>query len=217
MPRSQWITRVILLISLATAPVLAAMPRVALVGLFPGKAVLEIGGERHVLAEGERSPEGVTLVRAGDASAVLSYRGEQREVALSRAVGGRYAEPERRTVRIARDGRGMYSTSGSINGRGARFLVDTGATLVAINRDDARRFGLDHEREGTRVLAETASGQTAAWRVRLDRVRVGEIELRNVAALVLDGTSPRTPLLGMSFLGRLSLREEGGMLLLEQR
>jgi len=215
--RRRWWTGGLVALLLASAPALATMPRVALVGLFPGKAVLEIGGERHVLAEGERSPEGVTLVHAREGSAVLSYRGQQREVALSRAVGGRYAEPERRTVRIARDGRGMYSTSGSINGRGVRFLVDTGATLVAINADHARRFGVDHEREGTRVVAETASGQSPAWRVRLDRVRVGEIELRGVPALVLDGSSPRTPLLGMSFLGRLSLREEGGLLLLEQR
>lgn len=209
--------KLLLVLTLACGPALAEMPRVALVGLFPGKAVLEIEGERHVLAEGERSPEGVTLVRAHEASAVLSYRGQRREVALSRAVGGRYAEPERRTVRIARDGRGMYSANGSINGLGASFLVDTGATLVAINRGDARRFGVDFEREGTRVMAETASGQAAAWRVRLDRVRVGEIELRDVPALVVDGRSPRTPLLGMSFLGRLSLREEGGLLLLEQR
>lgn len=207
----------LLVFALAFGPALAEMPRVALVGLFPGKAVLEIEGERHVLAEGERSPEGVTLERVGDGGATLSYRGQQREVTLSRAVGGRYAEPERRSVRIGRDDRGMYTTSGSINGRGVRFLVDTGATLVAINRDDARRFGIDYEREGTRVVAETASGQTAAWRLRVDRVRVGEIELRDVPALVLDGTSPRTPLLGMSFLGRLSMREERGLLLLEKR
>ncbi|UEX78959.1 retropepsin-like aspartic protease family protein [Spiribacter halobius] len=206
-----------LALAFAVAATAADLPRVALVGLFPGKAVLEIEGERYVLAEGERSPEGITLIQAGEGSAVISHEGRRHEVALSRAVGGRYAEPERRTVRIARDGRGMYSASGSINGRGASFLVDTGATLVAVNRNDARRFGIDFEREGTRVMAETASGQTAAWRVRLDRVRVGEIELRDVPALVVDGGSPRTPLLGMSFLGRLSLREEGGLLLLEQR
>jgi aspartyl protease family protein len=120
-------------------------------------------------------------------------------------------------VQIRRDRSGMYSTVGSINGLPVNFLVDTGATQVAMNAAHARRLGIDHRVEGEPAMVTTASRVERAWAVRLDSVKVGEIELRNVAAMVLEGAQPETILLGMSFLGQLQITNEGQLMTLRRK
>ncbi|WP_226801551.1 TIGR02281 family clan AA aspartic protease [Alkalilimnicola sp. S0819] len=197
------------------AGLVQAAPRLELVGLFPGRAVLTVDGRRHVLAEGERSPEGVRLVRVEGQAAWVSFAGQQRRLPMSRSVGGSYAAPSRNTVSIARDRHGMFTTTGSINGTPVSWLVDTGATVVAFNAEHARRLGIDFRRDGLPVQVNTASGTARAWRVTLESVAVGGIVVRKVAAVVMDGSSPRVPLLGMSYLGRLKMSHEGRLLVLE--
>ena len=97
------------------------------------------------------------------------------------------------------------------------FLVDTGASMIAMNGDQARRLGIDFRVEGEPARVMTASRAEPAWRVHLDRVRVGSIELNHVEAVVLEGPNPRELLLGMSFLGRLRLVNEGDHLVLRKR
>lgn len=194
----------------------AAAPRLSVVALFNGKAMVEIDGRRHLLAVGQTTPEGVRLISASTKAAVLEVDGQRQTLGLSSSVGGRYAAPSRREVHVSRDPRGVFTTAGSVNGVPVSFLVDTGATAVVLNANDATRAGIDYQRQGVRVGVRTASGSTSGYEVALGRVSVGDISLSGVRAVVLEGDSPAMPLLGMSFLGRLKMRHEGALLVLEQ-
>lgn len=195
-------------------PLLAtAAPQVKVVGLFAGKAVLQIDGRRKVLAVGE-SHGGVKLVSADSRGAVVEMNGRRHAVALSRSVGGAYKARDSIEVRVERNAAGMFTTSGTINGVPTNFLVDTGASSVAMGIADARRFGIDYA-QGTPIQVQTASGVARGYQVWVNEVTVGPIQLRSVNAMVVEG-GPHTPLLGMTFLGQLKLRNEGAALVLEQ-
>ncbi|WP_435100109.1 retropepsin-like aspartic protease family protein [Arhodomonas sp. AD133] len=214
---ARWGRALAMLSMLAFAVTALATPRIVVLAVFPGKVMLEVDGERTVLAEGETGPAGVRLVKASSDQAVVEVDGERRRLGVNRMVGGEYAPTTRRQARIAPGARGSYHTAGRINGHGVRFLVDTGADLVAIDAGLARRLGIDYRSDGVRMRVSTAGGATRGWRVQLARVRVGEVVVRNVPALVLEGGVLRQPLLGMSFLGRVSLRHDGRVLVIEQR
>jgi len=93
-----------------------------------------------------------------------------------------------------------------------RFLVDTGATLIAMNKHDAKRIGLNYRLEAEQGSTYTASGIDPVYLMKLDKVKVGDIELRDVDASVHDGDHPHVILLGNSFLGKLDLQREGKIL-----
>lgn len=194
----------------------AAGTDVQVVGLFPNKAVVLVDGRRHVLAVGETTPGGVRLLDADSGGALLEVDGERRYFPLGGRIGTTYRAPESTTVQVVRDNAGMYTTVGSINGRTVDFLVDTGASTVAISAVEARRLGIAYRLDGAPIRVKTASGQADAWALRLDSVKVGGIELRNVDAVVIEASSPEHALLGMSFLGRIKTRHEGNVLFLEQ-
>lgn len=194
-----------------------AVERVHVTALFEGKAMLEIDGKRRMLSVGQTSPEGVKLVSSNSASAVLEINGEQATYRLGSRVGGRYTPPGESSVRILPDRVGMYRVQGEINGHPVRFLVDTGATLIAMNAGDARSMGIDYRLKGQPMVVNTASGQARAYRIKLDEVSVGNITVRNVEAAVVDGDSPDHVLLGMSFLGRLDLERSGSVMVLTQK
>lgn len=201
---------------LAAAAMAVAAPRVRVVALFHDSAMVEIDGRRQLLRAGQTAPEGVRLISATTREAVLEVDGQRHRLGLSRSVGGSYRPSRGQQVQIARNERGMYVTTGSVNSSPMTFLVDTGASTVALNARDAARAGIDYRLRGTRIGVQTASGTTTGYQVMLDRVSVGGITVPNVRATVLDGPSPQTPLLGMSFLGRLKLRHEGQLMVLEQ-
>ncbi len=191
---------------------------IQVLGLFNGKAMVEINGQRRVLAEGERSPEGVLLIEANSKQAMLEVDGEARPYALGRRVGTQYVKPGTGpTVNVYRNSGGMFTTVGTINGFSVQFLVDTGASSVAMNTAQAKRLGIDYRLYGRRVGVSTASGTASGYEVRLDSVKVGDIELHNVEAIVLEGGSPEIALLGMSFLGRLSIQNDGHVMQLEKK
>jgi aspartyl protease family protein len=114
-------------------------------------------------------------------------------------------------LRLARNRAGHYVADGEIDGRRVRFLLDTGATWVALSTDLARELGL---KRGAAVTLQTANGDALGYQTRLASVRVGPIELHNVAALVTDGMDNDTVLLGMSFLNRIEFAQRGGELVL---
>jgi aspartyl protease family protein len=134
--------------------------------------------------------------------------------AISREQGGMVQSFEQngRTMVVLQANRsGHYLAEGAINGRPIVFLVDTGATDVAISEKTARAMGLEF---GPRMAVMTAAGRVAAWGTRLDRVRLGDLELENVRATITPGLG-KEALLGMSFLKHYSLRQEGDQLLIE--
>ncbi|MBT8049086.1 MAG: TIGR02281 family clan AA aspartic protease [Xanthomonadales bacterium] len=106
---------------------------------------------------------------------------------------------------------GHYVAEGEINGQPVVFLLDTGATDVAISDKTARALGLEF---GPRITVMTAAGPAVAWRTRLDRVSLGSLALSDVRATITPGLG-REALLGMSFLKYFNLRQEGDRLVLQ--
>ncbi|MCD7110198.1 TIGR02281 family clan AA aspartic protease [Rhizobium sp. DKSPLA3] len=99
---------------------------------------------------------------------------------------------------------GHFSTTLDINGRSVRGLIDTGATVVALNESTARRIGLSLSTLDYSISVSTANGLAKAASVTLKRIKVGNIAVENVAAMVLPDTALSDTLVGMSFLNRLS-------------
>ncbi len=112
---------------------------------------------------------------------------------------------------LQRNRAGHYVADGEINGRPVTFLLDTGATWVALPARLARELGLKH---GAAVTLQTANGTAVGYQTRLDSVRLGPIAMRDVGALVADGMDADTVLLGMNFLKRLEFTQRGGELVL---
>lgn len=120
-----------------------------------------------------------------------------------------------RSVGIARNAQGHFDVDGRVNGRRIDFMVDTGASVVALTARDAARLGIHPSRNVVDV--KTANGTVRAAPARLDVVEIGGLELRDVAALVLPDDSLSDNLLGLSFLSRLHRFEySDGKLVLEQ-
>jgi len=188
------------------------------VALFKDRAIVMIDGKQRLLRTGDRSPEGVKLVSADSVGAVFEYHGRTLERQLDGRVHAAVESPkEHEDVLIFRDGWGMFKTVGSINGLPVEFLVDTGASAVAMNSAQARRLGIDFRVQGEAIYVSTASDVTKAYKLKLDVVKVGSIQLRNVTAVVMDGAQPTEVLLGMSFLGHLEMINKGDKLVLRRR
>jgi aspartyl protease family protein len=185
-------------------------------GLFHDGAIVVVDGKRHMLRAGDRSPEGVLLVSADTRSAVLEIGGEQKTLGMTRRIATQFARPEKAQARIQSGRGGHYFTPGRINGHPVDFLVDTGATAVSMNLSTAQRLGLNY-RAGQQVAMTTANGVVSGYRLTLDRVRVGAIELDRVEAIVTMGDFPAEILLGNSYLSRVDMRREDGVLVLEAR
>lgn len=195
-----------------------AVEHLHVIGLFKDRAVVRIDGRQRLLKVGQRSPEGVKLIRADSRVAVFEFDGKTVELGLDRGMGGQYRAPDPSSeVRIYRNPRGMFRTVGSINRLPVNFLVDTGASQVAMNAGEARRLGVDYRVEGNPAAVSTASGYARAYAVKLDSVKVGDIELTNVDALVIDGGHPTEVLLGMSFLERVEMTNTGQTLVLRKK
>ncbi len=115
-------------------------------------------------------------------------------------------------VVIEQDRNGHYEAQGTINGQTVTFLVDTGATDVALPKSAAHALGLEF---GPRVSVMTAAGPAGAWVTRLDEVTVGGIRRENVRATITDGDFNGI-LLGMSFLRHYSLQQRDGRLVIRE-
>ncbi len=209
---------IMLMAGLLVTPLLLAATSVQVVGLFPGAAVLSVDGQRKLVRVGQTGPAGVQVVSVDSRSAVLRVDGVERSYGLSREYNtAGVAAPQKQTLSIARSNGGHYWAEGAINGRAQQFLVDTGATSVALNENHARRLGIDYRTRGQPIQVSTASGTAKGWRVTLDKVSVGSLQVLGVEAVVLEGASPSEALLGMSFLNRVGWRVENNLLVLESR
>ena len=120
-------------------------------------------------------------------------------------------------VRLKSDARGHFVFEAYVNDRPATFMADTGATVVVLTYEDAARLGLSPQGLDFSARVETANGVSYVAPVTLDRVRVDDITVRDVQAVVAERGALATNLLGMSFLGRLkSFAKQGSELVLEQ-
>ena len=205
-----------LIILLNTSLVWADELKIVVVGLFTGQAVIEINHKQRLLKVGKTSPEGVTLISATSQSAVLEIDGKQKKYLLGSHIGGNFSPPPALPVVSLWPTNGMYITPGTVNGYSVDFLVDTGASAIALNAATAKRLDLDYIKN-TPVGVKTASGITLAYPVTLDEVQVGDIKLYNVQAMVIDGPEPSRALLGMTFLGQLDMHQTGQRMDLKQK
>lgn len=213
----QWIRMGIIALALAFGGLVQAAPNVRVDGLFKGAAVLTINGQQVMLRDGKTGPEGVRLISATSRSAVVEIDGKHHDMKLHAAIGGQFKEAEVRQVVIRKNNADQYMVNGSINGQSVQFLVDTGATAVAMNEMDARRLGLQYRIDGTEAQVVTASGVAKSWKVTLDSVKVGEISVSNVEAVVVQGGFPTQVLLGMTYLNHVKLQEQNSVLMLERK
>ena len=122
-----------------------------------------------------------------------------------------------RTLNIPHDARGHFATDGRIEGQRIGFMVDTGASVIALNESSAARFGLRPSRGDYNATVTTANGTIKAARTRIAMVDVGGLVVRDVDAMVLPDEALSENLLGLSFLSRLKRFEyANGMMVLEQ-
>jgi len=195
-----------------------AQSSVALQGMLGNRALLIVDGSAPKAVAPGDSHKGVRVVSTAGDQAVVEFNGRRQTLRVGEApasVGSTGAAPSGDKIVLTAGSGGHFMTEGGINGRAAYFMVDTGATSVSIGAAEADRLGLDYK-SGHPVRLNTANGVTAGWRVMLASVRVRDVEVRNVEAVVSQQPMPYV-LLGNSFLGRFQMRRENDQMVLERR
>ena len=194
----------------------ASAQNVTLAGRMGDRALLVVNGTPHTVAVGSTAV-GVKLLRWAGDDAEVEIAGARAllRVGTPTQVGAARAPASAREIVMTAGSGGHFTPSGSINGRPVRYMVDTGATLVSLGQDEAQRLGLDlsNARAG---LTQTANGPVPVRVLTLDRVRVGEVEVSNVGAVVMPMPMPYV-LLGNSFLSRFQMRRDNDVMRLELR
>ena len=203
----KWIVGLIILLNTSLAWSNSNVLNIVVVGLFSDQAVVEINKKQRLLKIGIASPEGVTLISANSRRAILEKDGIVETYQLGTRISTDFSPPVEQTVVSLWPTNGMYTTVGSVNGYSVDFLVDTGASAIALNAATAKRLDLDYL-SGRKVGVKTASGIEIAYHVILDEVQIGEIKLYNIRAMVLDGEQPEIALLGMTFLDQLNIERK---------
>ena len=220
-PRCYLLSRLLLTALLGAAS--AWGQNVSLAGsLGNDKALLMIDGQPRMLAVGASS-QGVTLRRLADGQAVVEVAGRSITLTLGAAparldggVGGGKGGPAVDSEIVLPIGPGgHFQGAGMINGKPVQFLVDTGATTIALSQSEANRIGLDWKR-GKPALSTTANGPVPVYLINLTSVRLGTVEVANVEAVVLPSDMP-VVLLGNSFLGRFTMRRDSDVMRLVKK
>jgi aspartyl protease family protein len=196
----------------------AAAADVALIGVIGDKAVVIAvdGGEPKTVKLGQKW-HGITIIAVEKERATVEIDGKKRVLTRGQhyrnddGAGG----SERQSVTLASDAAGHFFTEGAINGTPVRFVVDTGATVIALPGRDAVRLGIDYLK-GQRGVVSTANGTVAVYRVVFERVKLGGIELTSVEGVVIE-EGLNIALLGMSFLNRVDMKREGQTMTLIRR
>jgi len=188
------------------------------IGLFKNAAMIEYEGKQKLIRSGQVYKKVIKLISADSHGAKFLVEGKEISLGLHESKMGSFfpadKPSEKKSVRIPRDNYGMYRTAGTINGVPVYFLVDTGASQVAMNETTAARVGLQYRMYGQRVGVSTASGTSTAWALKLKSVSIGGVELKQVDGMVIKGAGPNEVLLGMSFLRQLKMQDDGSLLML---
>ncbi len=202
--------------SASAAP--AGAPSVTLHGAMGDRAaLLVIDGQPRSVAVGA-STQGVKLLSVDASEAMVELGGKRfvlRIGAAPVAFGPGPARSSGNEIVLPAGPGGHFITGGQINGKQVQFLVDTGATAITISQADADRIGLNY-RSGQRAMTHTANGAVPANVITLSSVRVGDVEIANVQALVLPAQMEHV-LLGNTFLTRFQMKRDNETLRLEKR
>ncbi len=194
---------------------------VAAVALFKDRAMLSIDGKKAKIVRAGTSYQGVKVISSSTSEAVIEIDGTRKTLKLNSttilgtSLGAR-SNTTVTSVVLYENEVGFFESDGQVNGRSIKFLIDTGANLVVFSSSDAQRLGLDYE-SGEKGVASTASGVAPMYRINIDSISIGGVELENITAGVIEGSFPQTPLLGMTFLSRLNMNRTGQTMVLEKR
>jgi aspartyl protease family protein len=185
------------------------------IGLFPGKAVLVVdGGAPKTYSVGNQITGNIKLVSVNGSSATFEENGKQRSIEIGGYVSHASASGPAQ-VTLQANGQGHYITQGQINGGTVTMMVDTGASMVSLPAADAIRLGINYKK-GQIGYVSTANGTVPAYHVTLNTVKVGDVQLNQVDALVQETGLPII-LLGMSFLDRTDIHSDHGQMVISKR
>lgn len=205
-------------VALAPGCAHAADQSVAMTGGMGSRALLVVnGGAPKALAAGDTF-QGVKVISVAAEQTVIEMSGKRQTLRLGEApvsIGGGGGGANGTQIVLSAVSGGHFITQGLINGRATQFMVDTGATSVAMGADEAARMGLKFE-NGERFYGSTANGTVVGYRVKLTSVRIQDVEVYNVEAAVLPQHMPHI-LLGNSFLTRFQMKRENDTLTLTKR
>jgi aspartyl protease family protein len=210
--------KAVLFLVLCCTTMVYADTQVNVVGLFSGKALVTInGGAPQTLSVGQ-TKQGVKLVAADSQQATLLIEGKTKVLGMGQGVstGGGAESAQNQPVNLYADSSGQFFGNLSVNGASLKYVVDTGATAVALNSTDAKRANINYLK-GEKSVASTASGQVVAYRVTLNTLKIGTIVLNNVDAVVIEGGFPEVVLLGMTALNRLDMKRDNSTMSLTKK
>jgi aspartyl protease family protein len=207
-----------LALCLALAAATAAAQSVSLQGMLGSRALLIVDGSAPKSVAAGESFKGVKVLSTLGDQAVVEINGQRHTLRVGEApasVGGGGGNLRGNRIVLTAGSGGHFVTAGAINGRAVQFMVDTGATSVAMSVADAESLGIDY-RQGQLVRGRTANGTVNAWQVKLASVRIGDVEVHDVDASVLPANAGPI-LLGNSFLTRFQMTRFNDQLVLERR
>ena len=190
---------------------------VSMSGSLGDKALLMIDGAPRTVATGA-TVQGVKLVSVTGNDAVVEIKGKRVTVLMGGAqvsIGAQASSGGGSQIVLTAGSGGHFMTAGGINGKAVRFMVDTGATSVAMSITDADHIGLKY-RDGQRFFVGTANGAVPAYKVRLAEVRVGDVVVYDIEAMVVPAQMEFI-LLGNSFLTRFQMKRENETMTLSKR
>lgn len=200
---------------------LAHATDVIVMAIFGDMVILKVDGTRHKLKVGDKTPEGISLVEVDYDTVVLENNNKKSKHKLGGHVSfGRRSSDKSKNLKSLTakiwPQNDMYVTQGSINNFSVQFMVDTGATWIAMSETVAKRLGINYYR-GKAGYAGTASGVAPIYKINLDSVKVGDIELRNVPAAVVSGYGSHQVLLGNSFLKKCEITRTKQVMILKKK
>ncbi len=197
----------------------SANTRVNIVGLFSNKAVMIINdGKPKTLSVGQ-TVDGVKLIAADSSSATLLIEGSTKQLGMGQAASVGEASAtinSNASVTLYASAGGHFVSQCKINGAPLKFLIDTGATTVALNSGDAKFANIDYKK-GEPVLVSTANGVVTAYRITIANLKIGDITLSQVEGSVLEGGFPSVVLMGMSVLNRMEIKHQGSTMTLTKK
>ena len=200
------------------APVAQAQT-VGLSGMLGGKALIIVDGATPKTVAAGDSYKGVKIISTQGDQAVVEISGKQHTLRVGDApasvgAGSGVGDSGNRIVLTAGSG-GHFFTLGQINGKSVQMVVDTGATAVSLSVQDAQRLGIAYQ-SGQPMRVSTANGVVPAWVIKLSSVRVGDVSVHGVDAVVSAGSMPYV-LLGNTFLTHFQMTRANDQMVLEKR
>jgi aspartyl protease family protein len=188
---------------------------VTLAGILGSKALLVVnGGAPRAVAVGELH-QGVKVLAVQREEVAIDVDGVRQNLRLGESPVSVGQHSGNKRIVLSADRNGHFVSAGTINGKSMQYMVDTGASAISIGKPDADRMGIQYQ-NGQRINMHTANGVSSGWLVKLNSVRIGDIEIFGVQAIVTPERMPYV-LLGNNLLGEFQMTRNSQQMILEKR